>query len=54
MKDPLDLIHNEDGQGLVEYALIISLVILVVVGSLSLFGEDLALYYQNNIVEKLP
>ena len=33
--------ENERGQGLVEYALIIALVALVVIGGLALLGEDI-------------
>ena len=34
-------ISDEDGQGLVEYALIILLIALVVIGAVRLFGEQL-------------
>jgi len=43
----------EDGQGLVEYALIIFLVSLAVVVGLSGFGLSLAGYY-NRILASLP
>ena len=43
----------EDGQGLVEYALIILLVAVAVVASLTGFGLSLAGYY-NRILASLP
>lgn len=38
---------REDGQGLVEYALIILFVALAVVGSLGVFGTSLSAYIDN-------
>jgi pilus assembly protein Flp/PilA len=38
--------HREDGQGLVEYALILLLIALAVLGSLTVFGGSLNTYYQ--------
>jgi pilus assembly protein Flp/PilA len=46
------MIHRsrfEEGQGLVEYALILVLVAVVVIAILTLFGNDLAAYYQDFI-----
>ena len=34
-------VSSEDGQGLTEYAIIILLVALVVIGALTLFGQEL-------------
>lgn len=48
------LFKNEQGQGLMEYSLIISLIILAVIGVVTAFGEELKLYYENNIVGKIP
>lgn len=39
------------GQGLVEYALIIILVILVVIGSLSLLGTTLQTFYFDKVAD---
>ena len=54
MNTIINLVRSEDGQVFAEYALIISLLAIVVVVSLTLFGEELVLYYQNNIVSNLP
>lgn len=45
--------QNEEGQGIVEYALIIALVVLVIILSLTLFGQSIANLYQN-IVNGFP
>ena len=39
--------RRKKGQGLVEYALIIALVVLVLILSLTLFGQGVANLYQN-------
>ena len=39
--------HGEDGQGLVEYAMIIMLVALVVLGALRLLGVKLSPVFSN-------
>ncbi len=44
------MIHRsprEEGQGLVEYALILVLVAVVVIAALTLFGNDLLALYQD-------
>ncbi len=41
----IELIRNESGQGLVEYSLIISLVIVAVISALKLFGKGVLDYY---------
>ena len=40
-------IYGEAGQGLVEYGLIILLVALVVIGSITLFGNQVSTLYNN-------
>jgi pilus assembly protein Flp/PilA len=40
-------IHRQDGQGLVEYALIIALVAVVVIATLILLGPQIASIFQN-------
>lgn len=40
-------IAHEEGQGLVEYALIILLIALVVIGALGLFGTELRDLFQS-------
>jgi len=40
-------IYCEAGQGLVEYSLIILLVALVVIGGLSLFGNNVSKFFTN-------
>lgn len=39
--------RGKKGQGLVEYALIIALVVLVLIVALALFGEGIANLYEN-------
>jgi len=46
-------IENEEGQGLVEYMLIISLVAIVVIVALTLFGVNVSDYWTNTAT-KLP
>ena len=38
--------HREEGQGLVEYALILLLIAMAVIGALKLFGEELLQTYE--------
>lgn len=38
---------NEEGQGLVEYSLIILLVVLVVISALTLVGTNVTAFFQN-------
>ncbi|MBW3660057.1 MAG: hypothetical protein KY397_00285 [Gemmatimonadetes bacterium] len=45
--------RNEDGQDLAEYAILIGLIALVVVGAVALFGDALVAMY-NDIVATLP
>jgi Flp pilus assembly pilin Flp len=44
---------GEEGQGLVEYSLIILLIAILLIVALTLFGTTLVSYY-NSIVEGLP
>ena len=46
-------IAHEEGQGLVEYALIIMLIALVVIGAVGLFGERLNATF-DEIVNSFP
>ncbi len=39
--------HGQNGQGLVEYALIIALVAVVVIGTLILLGPQISSIFQN-------
>ncbi len=41
------LFHRAEGQGLVEYALILALVTLVVIGALVLFGPAIGSEFSN-------
>lgn len=36
----LHIIYNQKGQGLVEYSLIVSIIILAVLGTIQLFGAE--------------
>jgi len=47
------IVSDDSGQGLVEYAFILMLVALVVVGILGTMGETTRDFY-NNTVEKFP
>jgi Flp pilus assembly pilin Flp len=47
-------IPNEEGQGLVEYALIIVLVVLVVIFVLSVLGQTIFANLYSKIVSSLP
>ena len=46
-------LNREEGQGLVEYALILLLIAMAVVGALKLFGEELLNTY-NVITSAIP
>ncbi|MBR0575263.1 hypothetical protein KCG48_02805 [Proteiniclasticum sp. BAD-10] len=43
-----NFLKSEDGQSLVEYSLIISLVVLAAVGAVFLFGQQLGSLYEKN------
>ena len=49
----LRLPHQDDGQGLVEYALIIMLIALALVASVGAFGNSVKALY-DYIIEELP
>lgn len=46
-------IKNEDGQGMVEYSLILVLIVLVVIGAVNLIGETTAEFY-NKATNSFP
>lgn len=50
----IEFIFDQRGQGLVEYSIILSFLIILVIGSVIVFGETLTNIYQNNIVDHLP
>jgi pilus assembly protein Flp/PilA len=41
------LIREEEGQGMAEYGLILALIAVVVIGALSLLGDELAAIFTN-------
>ncbi|MFN2421402.1 MAG: Flp family type IVb pilin [Gemmatimonadota bacterium] len=45
--------QSEDGQDLAEYAILVGLIALVVVGAVTLFGSQLTAMF-NDIVAELP
>ena len=47
-------LRREDGQTLMEYAVLIAFIALLVVAVVALFGGALHDYWQNNIVAKFP
>lgn len=53
MKSLIKLYKNKSGQGLSEYALIISLIVLAVFGSVKFFGIEVGTLY-NKIINNLP
>lgn len=53
IEDPLDALREDEGQDLAEYAILIGLIALVVVGAVALFGGQLVASYEN-IVATLP
>jgi len=54
MKHFINRYLSENGQGLVEYALILSLVVLVVLIGVTMFGGQLSKTYENVMVEMPP
>lgn len=48
------LLLDQKGQGLVEYGMIISLVVLAAVGALMTFGDNLGTFYNGKIIDKIP
>jgi pilus assembly protein Flp/PilA len=49
----MDFLQREEGQGLVEYALILVLIVIVVIAVLVMFGDPLVELYQM-IVNMFP
>jgi Flp pilus assembly pilin Flp len=48
------LAHRTEGQGLVEYGLILVLIMVVCVGILTLTGETISEVWYNSIIQRLP
>ena len=51
--EPGHAVRSEDGQDLAEYAILVGLIALVVVGAVTLFGSQLTAMF-NDIVATLP
>ncbi|MFB0957961.1 MAG: Flp family type IVb pilin [Clostridiaceae bacterium] len=49
-----ELICSESGQGLSEYALILSLIVIAIILTLTEFGENLFSLYQEKILGEWP
>ncbi|UUM11753.1 Flp family type IVb pilin [Clostridiaceae bacterium HFYG-1003] len=49
-----EIIYSDSGQGLTEYALILSLVIIGLIFFVTQFGDSLVTLYQDQINGKLP
>ena len=49
MNNILDLIFDEDGQGLVEYGLLLILVAVIVFAGLQIFGKRIETFYNFDI-----
>jgi pilus assembly protein Flp/PilA len=45
--------HEEDGQGMVEYGLILALIVMVVIGSLSFLGDTINRQLYENTISKI-
>ena len=45
------ILKEEDGQGLVEYSLIFSLIVIVIIAAVSLLGENVFALYLDSIDE---
>jgi len=50
----LFLAHAEEGQGIIEYALIITLFVIALIFAVGHFGTTLQAFYNNNIVAVFP
>ncbi len=48
------ILEDENGQTLIEYSLILTLMVIVILASLLLVRADLILIYNEQIVNKLP
>ncbi len=48
------LLLDDNGQGLVEYALIISFVVIIVIATLATLGQTLLDTYYNKIINEWP
>lgn len=46
-----EILQDEKGQGLTEYALIIALIAIVVVGALTLLGDQIAVLFEEITTE---
>lgn len=53
IEDPLDALREDEGQDLAEYAILVGLIALAVVGAVTLFGGRMVAFYQT-IVATLP
>ncbi|MCR5628107.1 Flp family type IVb pilin [Eubacterium sp.] len=53
MKKMLDFLKDENGQGMLEYGLILALIALVVIAALTLLGPKVAKLF-NNVNEQVP
>ena len=53
MKKILDFLKDENGQGMAEYALILALIAIVVIGALTLLGPKIAVFF-NKVNEQVP
>jgi Flp pilus assembly pilin Flp len=51
MKKMLCYYADEEGQGMVEYSLIIALVAVTIVGVLILFGDEVKVMYENSLLK---
>lgn len=54
VEEPVDALRDEEGQDLAEYAILVGLIALAVVGAVTTFGVELVTFYQDKIVANLP
>jgi len=52
--EPVDTLRDEEGQDLAEYAILVGLIALAVVGAVTTFGGELVTFYQERIIANLP
>ena len=52
-KTAVCILKEEGGQGVVEYSLIFSLIVIVIIAAVSLLGENVFALYQDSM-EKMP
>ncbi|MCR5836561.1 MAG: Flp family type IVb pilin [Lachnospiraceae bacterium] len=50
MRDFIDFINDEDGQGMVEYGLALALIAIACISALFIFGKQVNSFYENKVL----